>query len=449
MQITENRMSEKYEWIRSLGRGASSEVYLVRHRKLEVYRAVKCISKQSQDLEWSLTEAMLLKNLDHPGIPQIYDVEEDEEYIYLIEEYVRGESLQTLMSESYYFSKEQVIQIAIELCHILEYLHAQTPYAVVYQDLKPEHIYWCEGKVRLIDFGIAEYLSSAKRRKQGYGTPGFAAPEQYDGIQEDILADVYSLGAVIYALLFGDGSQRERRSLLNYRCCDRDLRQFFKKTLAKDPKNRFQSVEQARQVLEQGQHKGGSYRNRRKMHLAKKYVLLSPTSGCGTTYLSVTLTERLRRMGVDAVYCDDTGSGWLERSYQEDRRVTKDGRYYWYRDLLAIQGGKESRSEEREERVWIVDLGCDLEKIFQETGEGTRFLCLLDTRPGMEQINLEWIRQIQEEADHDLICSFGREKEAQRYAKLSGEKVYCFPLDNGQKKARDRKTRFFQMLFEK
>ena len=91
-------MSGKYRFVSCLGKGNSSEVFLAEHRKLKAYRAVKCISKNSHSMQPQfLLEADILKNLKHPGIPTIYDVEEDNESFYIIEEYIQGQSLEAFV----------------------------------------------------------------------------------------------------------------------------------------------------------------------------------------------------------------------------------------------------------------------------------------------------------------------------------------------------------------
>ena len=87
-------LSGKYEVLRTLGHGSSSTVYLVRHQSLESERAVKLIPKNDSSQLFVLSEARLLKSLKHPGIPMIYDIEEDDNYYYLVEEYIRGDSLE-------------------------------------------------------------------------------------------------------------------------------------------------------------------------------------------------------------------------------------------------------------------------------------------------------------------------------------------------------------------
>ena len=84
-------MSDKYRIVSSIGAGNSSRVFLAEHRKLKAYRAVKCMKKTADEkCPQFLLEADLLKNLKHPGIPTIYDVEEDNENYYIIEERYNG-----------------------------------------------------------------------------------------------------------------------------------------------------------------------------------------------------------------------------------------------------------------------------------------------------------------------------------------------------------------------
>lgn len=86
--------SKKYRVIKKLGSGLNGQVYLVEHRNLKVLRALKVISvKNNKWYENFKSEVMILKNLRYPGIPIIYDMEEAEDYLYIFEEYIKGETL--------------------------------------------------------------------------------------------------------------------------------------------------------------------------------------------------------------------------------------------------------------------------------------------------------------------------------------------------------------------
>ena len=87
----------KYRLLHKLGTGRTGTVWLALHLGLEEYRAIKCVPRTCADYETFRREALILKELQHPGIPMIYDLEEDPEYFYLIEEYLQGYSLYTLI----------------------------------------------------------------------------------------------------------------------------------------------------------------------------------------------------------------------------------------------------------------------------------------------------------------------------------------------------------------
>ena len=114
-------------------------------------RAIKQIPRKEADATPVLSEALLLKNLKHPGIPIVFDLEEDEKNIYVIEEYIAGESLEAFALHQSKISEKKIIQIGIQLCDILIYLHGQKPSPLLYLDMKPEHIFLCAGQVRLVD----------------------------------------------------------------------------------------------------------------------------------------------------------------------------------------------------------------------------------------------------------------------------------------------------------
>lgn len=138
--IEEFTLLGKYRMISILGSGSSGTVYLAEHLKLKIYRAIKRIPKHlAEKSSFSLEadfpmEAQLLKNLNHPGIPLIYDIDEDDDYVYMIEEFIQGESLDTYVLHQRNISQDLIIKIGIQLCDILDYLHHLSPYPILYQD---------------------------------------------------------------------------------------------------------------------------------------------------------------------------------------------------------------------------------------------------------------------------------------------------------------------------
>ena len=135
----------KYRVIRVLGYGRDSTVYLAWHQELEEYRAVKRVSRASGDAGQFKKEALLLKRLSHPAIPRVYDLEEDSEYYYLIEEFLEGSSFCDLVEERGHLSQEAVIRCGIQICSLVHYLHSAEEVPILYLDLQPRNLLLCHG----------------------------------------------------------------------------------------------------------------------------------------------------------------------------------------------------------------------------------------------------------------------------------------------------------------
>lgn len=200
-------MLERYNIVKELGRTAHSAVYLVEHRQLSILRVAKLISKECRDYNRILREASLIKNLKHSGIPLVYDVEEDDVSIYIIEEYIAGKSLSEYVSEGLLKGERQLIDIAVKLCEILEFLHDNA--GIIHMDIKPENIIICEEDGKPARITLIDFDSSVRRGeivKNNYGTVDYAAPEQYESVcdvsrsyacESNPQTDVYGMGMLI------------------------------------------------------------------------------------------------------------------------------------------------------------------------------------------------------------------------------------------------------------
>lgn len=144
-----------------------------------------------------LYETNILKTLNHSGIPTIYDVEEDEEHYYIIEEYIDGTSLDKYLSKNPSITEKNRVRIAIGLCEIIEYLHTRKPNPIIHLDIKPQNILISEDNLFLIDFGNGSFLNSKEIRQFNSGTKAYAAPEQYSGTSTCKASDLYSLAKVV------------------------------------------------------------------------------------------------------------------------------------------------------------------------------------------------------------------------------------------------------------
>ena len=199
----------KYEILREIGHGGMSVVYLAMDTHLNKQWAVKEIKKKGSGkndeiiVNSLLAEANLMKRLDHAALPRIVDIIDNGVTIYVVMDYIEGESLDKILNEYGAQPEELVIGWAMQLCDALAYLHAQKP-PIIYRDMKPANIMLKpEGNIKIIDFGIArEYKEQSLADTTVLGTKGYAPPEQYSG-QTDARSDIFALGMTMHHLLIG------------------------------------------------------------------------------------------------------------------------------------------------------------------------------------------------------------------------------------------------------
>lgn len=199
----------KYEILKEIGRGGMSVVYLAMDKHLNKQWAVKEIKKKGNGkndeivVNSLLAEANMMKKLDHPSLPRIVDIIDNGVTIYVVMDYIEGESLDKVLNEHGVQPEELVIAWAKQLCDALSYLHSQKP-PIIYRDMKPANVMLKpEGNIKIIDFGIArEYKEQNLADTTVLGTKGFAPPEQYSG-QTDARSDIYALGMTMHNLLTG------------------------------------------------------------------------------------------------------------------------------------------------------------------------------------------------------------------------------------------------------
>lgn len=219
MALAGQVIAEKYEIIRLIGEGGMSRVYLAMDKKLNKQWAVKEIKptkdpEQQEIIRQSLvTETNMIKQFDHPALPRITDLINEDGVLYVIMDYIEGEPLSRLLKEQGAQSQSDVISWGEQLCDVLDYLHTHEP-PVIYRDMKPGNVMLKpDGTIKLIDFGIAREYRKEKEDEQDQkklddttilGTKGYAAPEQFGGLgQTGAYTDVYCLGATLYHLLTG------------------------------------------------------------------------------------------------------------------------------------------------------------------------------------------------------------------------------------------------------
>ncbi|ERI89504.1 kinase domain protein [Clostridiales bacterium oral taxon 876 str. F0540] len=197
-------LDNKYEVLKVLGQGGMGTVYLCKNNRLGNLWAVKETKINEAEKINFLAESDILKNLVHDGIPRIVDIFYEQDYLYMVEDYIEGETLKEYINKSGSLDSQKLTDISVQLCSILNYLHSFNP-PIIYRDLKPSNIMLqSNGKVILIDFGISRtYKEAQDSDTVVLGSKGYIAPEQLMNIQSNTQTDIYSLGATMYFMATG------------------------------------------------------------------------------------------------------------------------------------------------------------------------------------------------------------------------------------------------------
>lgn len=243
-------INNTYEIKAVVDHGGMSTIYLAEHNRLHTQWAVKQVKKQPNITFDFLVEADILKSLKHPQLPFIADIYEDEKAVYIVEEYIQGSNLKSLVEKKGTIPEALAIQWLRTLCDVLSYLHNQKPQPIIYRDMKPSNIMLQpDGTLKLIDFGIARTYKKESRADTTFaGTRGFAAPEQFGVKQTDARSDIYSLGATMYYLLTGKTLSDPPYEFVPLRKIDPKFSLGIEYIIARcvqtDPANRYQNVEE-------------------------------------------------------------------------------------------------------------------------------------------------------------------------------------------------------------
>ena len=261
----------EYKILRRLGKGGMGEVYLPEDTRLERPVALKFLSPEFVGDNWArrqlFKEAQAVAALDHPNICSVHDIKEIGEHIFIVMQYVEGETLaDRIRARS--LTATEVVQLAGQIISAIAEAHA---HGIIHRDIKPKNIMVTPGgNVKVLDFGLAKTIKkrqsvAVKGDSSSHvsqinvipGTVAYMSPEQLRGEKLDYRSDIFSLGTVFYEMAcgknpFAHGNNADVISsiltsdlpLLKESCpqAPRELGRIIRKCLEKDRRQRYQSA---------------------------------------------------------------------------------------------------------------------------------------------------------------------------------------------------------------
>jgi serine/threonine protein kinase len=254
----------RYRVLQKIGEGGFAVVYKVSDQQGRSFAAkvlrADLANSASSSVELFEREVEALRMMDHPGILRFYAAGKEQGRPYLVMDLLTGVSLRQLLDSHKKFVPREACSISLELTRIFAYIHSR---GLVRLDIKPSNVFLTnEAQIKVLDFGVATLAnglnSGPLREATIVGTPGYMAPEQSSG-QADARADIFALGVVLHEMLTGQkpfgpetGESGKLASSfgLEFAAIQPELDSVVQKALAKDPKDRFQTMEEFGQAIE-------------------------------------------------------------------------------------------------------------------------------------------------------------------------------------------------------
>ncbi|HVF56665.1 MAG TPA: protein kinase [Pyrinomonadaceae bacterium] len=264
-------LNGRYEIVRRIGGGGMGAVYYAKDRNLgDAPRAVKeMIQSQLDESQHEKAigdfkrESMLLASLEHRSIPTIYDYfyELDSGRFYLVMKYISGGDFLARLRNAPggRIDELTVADWAVQVADVLDYLHNQRP-PIIYRDLKPANLMidGNNGRVMLIDFGIARWVQKEEKGVTAVGTMGYAPPELFSGKVEP-RSDIYSLGATMFHLVTGADPQDNPLLIFDFTkhprprqinpALSNEMERILMRAVEYNTESRFRSAAEMRDVL--------------------------------------------------------------------------------------------------------------------------------------------------------------------------------------------------------
>lgn len=349
----------------------------------------------------------------------------------MIEEFIQGESLDAFVLHQENISQELIIKFGIQLCDILDYLHHLSPYPILYQDLKPEHIILCGNQLKLIDFGIASLFTGSSNYFQIYGTDGFVAPEVLQGLPTTPAADIYSLGQVLQFLAKYVSPK-----------CNANLLRIISQATATSTAKRFTSAGSLRTALLTAQNNAC----RISSHLIPHISVIGSRTGAGATHFSISLVSTLNKKGIPSIYMPfHTNDTLSSISHCNLGLKEQDGKFYYqYFRGIPSYGSGVTMSADTNQCI-VKDYGTCPKQLSSLESENLIFLILSGSDWDLPA-TLAFGEKFFLFPQTIFICNFQNKKAARKLADTLGKKVYCFPFDENPFRVTSEKERLISAI---
>jgi serine/threonine protein kinase/tetratricopeptide (TPR) repeat protein len=250
-----------YKILEKLGEGGMGVVYKAQDTKLDRFVALKFlpahVAKSEQEKTRFFQEAKSASALNHPNVCTIYGIDEADEMQFIEMESVDGATLRDKVTASSPLPVKQVVDYAIQIAEALQEAHSK---GIIHRDIKAENIMVnSKDQIKVMDFGLAKLKGSLKltRTSSTIGTLAYMSPEQIQGIEADTRSDIFSYGVVLFEMTTGKMPFRgEHEAAVMYSIVNEEpenaakfrsdipdeLLHILKKSLEKDPEDRYQSM---------------------------------------------------------------------------------------------------------------------------------------------------------------------------------------------------------------
>ena len=203
------KVKETYTAIKFLGKGGFGEAYLVKSNMTKKNYVMKSINFELLDEKnklYTINEAILLKNIDHPNIikfKEVFEVKKPNIQLNIIMEYAENGDLNKLLeiniNKKIYFKENILINWLCQICSALKYIHYKK---IIHRDIKPANIFMNNlGQIKLGDFGISKNLKNLELASSFVGSAYYTAPEMIYEEKYSYEIDIWALGVTFYELM--------------------------------------------------------------------------------------------------------------------------------------------------------------------------------------------------------------------------------------------------------